>query len=213
MQLIFTIAGIHLLACLSPGPDIFLVILNSMRHGWRAGVRTTAGILSGVSLHVILGITGISLLITKSAQASGIVALLGGLWLIYLGGTGIANALRGSAAKPSRQSAEGKDKGKSSLFLEGLLVNLLNVKALLFFLSLFSILLGPDVPLRLRILAGFVIIGVQGIAFTLVACMVDLKAFRSRWDRLQGGFEVAISLLLAALGCWIWIQTFLSTAP
>jgi len=207
MQLLLSIAGLHLLACLSPGPDIFLVALNSLRKGWRAGVQTTLGILTGVSLHIFLGITGISLLLTQSEGASRMVALLGGIWLVYIGLAGLRNGLRNHHDRGARPADVKGPEKETSPFLQGLLVNLLNVKALLFFLSLFSILLGPEVPLRMRIFAGLVMITVQGVAFSLVAYLVTRAPLRSKWNRLQNGFEIAISVLLLALGCWIWIQS------
>ncbi|MFO7671078.1 MAG: LysE family transporter, partial [Bacteroidales bacterium] len=85
MELILTVALIHLLACLSPGPDIFLVVLNSLRHGWRTGVATTAGILTGVSLHITFGIAGISLIVAQSERLAAAVSLAGGAWLVWLG--------------------------------------------------------------------------------------------------------------------------------
>jgi threonine efflux protein len=210
MELILSIALIHLLACLSPGPDIFLVVLNSLRHSWKTGFWTTLGILSGVSLQITLGITGISLLLTRGAQTERWIALAGGAWLIYLG-------IRGLTSRPHQirpaETAEAEalaNPAPLDAWLQGFLVNLLNPKALLFFLSIFSVMLGPEVPIGIRIACGLTMVAVQGVAFSLVAILVDRPGFKSRWSRVQTWLEYLISCLLTGLGIWIWIHTCLN---
>ena len=209
MDLILTIAGIHLVACLSPGPDIFLVVLNSLRHGWRTGVATTAGILTGVSVQISLGIAGISYLLTRGAGMEAGVALTGGAWLVYLGGRGLL------PRKPDKSGGSPDDRvvdSFSAAWLQGLLVNLLNPKALLFFLSLFSVMLGPDVPLEIRIACGATMLGVQAFAFSLVAVLMDRPQFKKQWIRFQGWLDRIISIILLSLGGWIWLTTLISLA-
>jgi threonine efflux protein len=212
MELILTISLIHLVACLSTGPDIFLVVLNSLRHGWRTGVATTGGILSGVALHIALGITGISLLLAQGEVAESLIGLAGGAWLIYLGAKGMlsppAKPLESAGSYPSTACRP----RHAAAWLQGLLVNLLNPKALLFFLSIFAVMLGPEVSVPLKAGAGAAMIGVQAAAFSLVAFLVDRPGFKARWTRLQLWLERAISLVLIFLGLWIWLHTLLQLA-
>lgn len=214
MDLLLSIAVIHLLACLSPGPDIFLVVLNSLRHGWRTGIATTAGILTGVAVQITLGIAGISYLVTRSAVLHDGLALAGGAWLLHLGWRGLraaAPAPAGPGAPPSGPGVR-ELRGYADAWTQGLLVNLLNPKALLFFLSLFSVMLGPDVPLPLRIACGFTMLGVQAAAFSAVAVLMDRPRFKDRWLRLQHWLERGISLILILLGIWIWLTILRSLA-
>lgn len=211
MNLILGIAFIHLIACLSPGPDIFLVVLNSLRHGWRIGVATTAGILSGVSLHILLGISGISYLLTQGPFLRGLIPVAGGAWLIYLGLNGLLASRKGPhPPSPKSPCRVGSPPSAGKAWLEGLMVNLLNAKALLFFLSLFSVLLGPEVTLSLRILAGATMILVQALAFSLVAFLIDQPFLKRRWIPLQAWLERGISAILLLLGLGIWFQLLLA---
>ncbi|MFO7724085.1 MAG: LysE family transporter [Oceanipulchritudo sp.] len=210
MELIVGIAFIHLIACLSPGPDIFLVVLNSLRHGWRVGVATTFGILSGVSLHIILGISGISYLLTQGPLLRGLIPAAGGGWLVYLGLKGLLQSLRKPATPLAAEAAPGAGLSGGRAWLEGLMVNLLNPKALLFFLSLFSVMIGPDVTLSLRILAGAVMILVQALAFSLVAFLIDRPFLKKRWIPLQTWLERGVSALLLLLGLGIWFKPLLA---
>jgi len=204
MELILSVAAIHLLACLSPGPDVFLVVLNSLRDGWRSGLATTGGILTGVSVQILAGMAGISLLLARGGALAAGVALAGGAWLLYLGVQGLRAAWRGSGPGATGDSAPPGPRRAAAAWSQGLLVNLLNPKAWLYFLSLFSALLGPEVPLRAKALAGMAMLGVQAAAFAGVALAVDRPLFKRRWAGWQRWLEAAVSLILAGLGLWIW---------
>lgn len=208
MDLILTVAFLHLLACLSPGPDIFLVVLNSIRHGWRSGLATTAGILAGVCVHITLGISGISYLLTRGPEVQRGVGLLGGLALAYLGSLGIAHWRR----TPRLTSLEGTDlpvPSGGNAFAQGLAVNLLNPKALLYFLSIFSVLLGPDLPATVKAASGLTILLVQATAFSAVAFLVDQPVFKRHWIHLQTWLDLGISLLLLLLGLTMALRSLL----
>lgn len=205
MELILTIAAIHLVACLSPGPDIFLVVLNSLRHGRQTAILTTIGILCGVSLHITFGITGISYLLTRGEGVETAVGLAGGTWLLFLGQAGLRKRPPDTASEEEAEAAPSPP-GVRSAWLQGFLVNLLNPKALLFFLSLFSVLLGPEIATKVKIAAGATMIAVQAMAFSLVAILVDRPLFRQRWARLQVFLDRGISIILVFLGFWIWWQ-------
>ncbi|NBD37776.1 MAG: LysE family transporter [Verrucomicrobia bacterium] len=206
MELLLTVATVHLLACLSPGPDILLVVRTALRHGRMAAIRTTLGILSGVSVHIGFGLAGISYLIAQSEKLKALLALAGGAYLLYLGIAGWL-ASRSTSGRMSQLPP-----GSEPSFRQGLLVNLLNVKALLFFLSLFSVLLGPEIPLGTKILAGGTMIGVQLIAFSTVAILADRPGFRTAWPKLQNWLDAGISLVFLIIGLWIWISTIASLA-
>lgn len=213
MDLILTIAGIHLLACLSPGPDVFLVILNSLRHGWTTGAATTSGILTGVSLQIALGLTGISYLLTRGPGVELSIALAGGAWLMYLGRKGFRRRpqklpLPSPINKGPREAAP----TFSEAWVQGLLTHILNPKAILYFLSLFSVMLGPEVDLPTKVTAGAAMILTQASAFLLVAVLSDRPVFKARWSLIQDLLDIAISLILFGIGLWIWIDRLILLA-
>lgn len=214
MDFLLSIAVIHLIACLSPGPDILLVIQTSLRSGFRTALATVAGILSGVAVHILLGLTGVSVLIATQPLARTALALAGASYLLFLGLRGLLQTRprTDNDSPPATSPASRRHPSLPASFRSGLWINLLNAKALLFFLSLFSVMLGPDVPLPTRILAGFTMLAVQAVAFSLVARLADQPRFRSAWPRWQHRLDLAISFLLACLGCWIWITQLASLA-
>ncbi len=210
MYLLLTVAAIHLIACLSPGPDVFLVILNSLRFGWRTGVATTVGILCGVTLQISLGIAGVAYLLTRNPATTTVAGAAGGLWLIYRGWKGVRHARSSACPIVGASISPGTRRGLARHGAEGFLVNVLNPKALLYFLSLFTALLGPDVPLGRKFACGLVMIATQATAFFLLAWFIAMGGKTSQWQRWQTALEWIISLLLILIGVVLWIQTLQS---
>ena len=210
MQFVISITLIHLLACLSPGPDIFLVIRTSLRHGWRMATAMTSGILTGVCLMIALGLTGLTYLLSQNEFMVQIVTLAGGTWLIYLG-SAIFKLNKGGKPSTNRE-CDASDAGLSlkAAWIQGLVTNVSNPKAMLYFLSIFSVMLGPDIPLALKVLCGASMVLAQAIAFTLVAMLIAHPVFKKRWPSVQQWLDWTVSFILFALGLWIWTRFALS---
>jgi threonine/homoserine/homoserine lactone efflux protein len=84
LDVILYVILIDILAIISPGPDFFMVLRNTLSHGRRAGFYTTLGITFGGSLAFALGLFGIDALITKSHLLFFILKLIGGIYLTYI---------------------------------------------------------------------------------------------------------------------------------
>ena len=123
----------HLLAVVSPGPDTALIIRQVARGGRLSGYYAAVGIGVGVFIHSVLASSGISLLVLSNANLKFIISLLGGLYLIYIG---ILSFIPNKNVKDGQNIYE----YNASSFFKGLLTNLLNIKAFIFFISLFTII-------------------------------------------------------------------------
>ena len=125
----------HLIALTSPGPDTAIVIRQVSIHGRIEGIKTAIGIGFGILVHCILAISGISLLILANDLYKFIISMIGGIYILYLGVTmysSINNEL------PNKNNFLNI---KNNSFHIGLITNIFNVKAFLFFVSLFAILM------------------------------------------------------------------------
>jgi len=94
---ILVIVSVTSLVMVIPGPDMVLVLRNTFVNGRRAGLQTSAGILSGNLVHITYCLLGIGLLISKSIIAFSMLTYAAGAYLIYLGfgeeGSGKMNGL------------------------------------------------------------------------------------------------------------------------
>lgn len=201
------VALAHLLAVASPGPDFAVVLKQSLGHGRRPALWTSAGIGAGIVLQVMYSLLGLGLLIRGSEVWFTGVKYAGAAYIAWLG----VQALR---AKPHRDvggqaaMAGGQPPGRRGAFVTGFLTNALNPKATLFFLSLFALLVSPHTPKLIQAAYGLWMAVATFGWFSFVAVIltrVEVRARFLRWghwiDRALGvvfiGF--AVSLALASL--------------
>lgn len=158
------VAAVAVLA-LTPGPDMLLYLGKTVAQGRRAGFVTLAGALSGILTHTMLVAVGLSALIAASAAAFTIVKIAGALYLVYLAYDAIRNGTRFSFRPdtgPERLSA---------LYLKGLLVNLLNPKIIVFFLTFLPQFVSPD---DANPTARFFVLGVGFILVAIPICTAQI---------------------------------------
>jgi threonine/homoserine/homoserine lactone efflux protein len=125
----FSIATLFL--ALSPGPDNIYVLTQSLVNGTKSGIATTAGLISGCIVHTTLLAFGISVLITASEAIFYAIKVLGAIYLLYM-----AYSIYRSDAKLSF-SENAPKKSNRALFKQGVIMNLVNPKVMIFFLAFF----------------------------------------------------------------------------
>ena len=124
----------HLIALTSPGPDTAIVIRQVSLYGRTEGFKASLGIGIGIYLHCLLAVNGVSLIVLSNDLYKLIISTIGGIYLFYLGITMFITNTSKSIA------SNNIDKNKNSILI-GLVTNIFNVKAFLFFVTLFSILI------------------------------------------------------------------------
>jgi RhtB (resistance to homoserine/threonine) family protein len=132
---------------LTPGVDTLLVVRNTARGGWNDGAVTSLGICSGLFVHATISAVGISVILLQSAWAFSLLKLAGAAYLIWLG----LSSLLARAAHPtttadkrSVQPATAFRPGRS--FTEGFLSNVLNPKAVIFYMAFLPQFIDPTQP-------------------------------------------------------------------
>jgi RhtB (resistance to homoserine/threonine) family protein len=138
------VAGAHLLAVASPGPDFAIVLRQSLAHGRRTAIWTSVGVGTAILLHVTYSLFGIALLIKSSALWFNVIKYAGAAYLVWLGVQALRTKPRAAdaddpATRVDRPPARGA-------FVTGFLTNALNPKATLFFLALFATVISPTTP-------------------------------------------------------------------
>ena len=123
----------HIIALTSPGPDTAIVIRQVSLYGRKSGVLAALGIGLGIYIHCLLAINGLSLLVVSNVLYKFIISVIGSTYILYLG-------IKMLMPQPDIKENEVQDKKASSSFFIGLITNLFNIKAFIFFVSLFSIL-------------------------------------------------------------------------
>ncbi len=185
-----TLMATFLIAAISPGPDFAMVVRQSIVHGRKTAILTSAGIASAILVHGIYTILGIGLVVTQSLLLFNILKIAGTLYLLYLG----ISAIRAPAPKPpasldATELTSGHEIGALRAFTIGFLTNLLNPKAMLFFLSLFTTLVDAHRAAALK--AGYV--GTMSVLlfawFALVSLFFTTPSVRAGFYRLGQWFN------------------------
>jgi len=125
----FTIATLFL--AMAPGPDNIYVIAQSLTNGTKSGIATTAGLISGCIVHTTLLAFGLSAIITASETLFYGIKVFGALYLFYL-----AYKVFLSDSKISL-SENAPKKSNLQLFKQGVIMNIINPKVMIFFLAFF----------------------------------------------------------------------------
>jgi RhtB (resistance to homoserine/threonine) family protein len=197
LPLIGTVALVHLLALISPGPDFIMCVRNALTYSRKTGIYTAIGFGAGISIHILYCVAGLALIISKSIIVFNFFKFLGAGYLIYIGFKSITSK---SSHLEIKDQEKKKDISPLAAIKIGFLTNALNPKATLFFLSLFTMVISPDTPsLILGILSAIMIIETI-IWFSLVSIFMTQKRIRSAFEKSQNLFNRTLGGLLILLG-------------
>ena len=149
-----------LVLALSPGPDNIYVLTQSLVNGVKSGVATTAGLISGCIVHTSLLAFGISAIITASPTLFYIIKVAGAIYLLYLA----YQVFKSDATVTFSEKAPRKSNWQ--LFKQGVFMNLVNPKVMIFFLAFFpAFLWGNEENTVVKIY-------ILGITFMVVSFLV-----------------------------------------
>lgn len=192
-----TVALVHLLAVISPGPDFALISRNSLVYSRRAGVRSSVGLALGILVHVTYSLVGIGFIISRSILLFSILKYLGAAYLIYIGW----KSLRAGGSHASAENREREeDLAPLAALRMGFFTNVTNPKATLFFFSLFTQVINPHTPLLIQALYGAEMSAVTFLWFAFVATTLSHERVRARVAKFQHRVEQAFGVLLIGLG-------------
>lgn len=201
----FGFIAVVLLAYLIPGPDFLLVSRYAVQDK-RLGLTAALGAQSGLCAHMLVAAIGLSAIAAQSAGFFMIVRWLGAVYLVWMGIT-VLHSSRHQAASSDVQK-ERVLIGHRRAFANGFLTNLLNPKAIVFFLSVLPQFMDPAADAVRQIL----ILGILDVAIGIfwwwgvvivmqrVASVLKRPAIRQWWDRITGGLMIGAGALLARNG-------------
>ncbi|MDP4547504.1 LysE family translocator [Marinobacter sp. MDS2] len=191
-----TVALIHLLAVASPGPDFAVMLRQAITQTRRNALLSAVGIGLGILLHVGYSLLGIGLIIQQSVMLFTVLKVIGALYLLWIAW----HCLRAKPGGIHVETKNGKVQSGWAAFRLGFLTNVLNPKATLFFVSLFSVVINPETPVLLQAGYGFYMAVATGLWFTLVALFFTHPRVRrgfnrfGHWlDRVMGGVLVLLA--------------------
>jgi len=197
---LLVLTAVHTLAAASPGPDFVFVSQQTIAGGKRTGLLCSLGIALGLSVHITYSAFGLAAIVAHSSELLWWVKILGGCYLIYLGSKGLR--VRASAGRMATEVKRPADSA-AKLIGAGFLCNALNPKAPIYFVSLFTLVLSPDMPLYQVAVFGLWIMFIQLSWFSFVVMVLSIPSVNCRFqraghwiDRLLGGAMILLGIKL-----------------
>lgn len=197
MWLAFLAAAVVI--AVSPGPGAVLSMATGLRHGYAVALRAILGLQTALLIQLAIVVLGLGAVLAASATAFLIVKIAGAGYLIWLG------------VRKWRAPVELLDDGAAArdtrgVYLQGVLVNLTNPKAIVFMVALVPQFIDPQLPQwpQFFIIATTMV----GTDMLVMSCYALLAGRCRRWlrsprmmkaqNRVFGGMFVAAGSLLAA---------------
>tara|TARA_B100001250_G_scaffold86025_1_gene71159 strand:- start:746 stop:1381 length:636 start_codon:yes stop_codon:yes gene_type:complete len=200
------IAIIHILAVMSPGPDFFLILKQSLSQGRLISLVTSIGIGSGIIVHIIMCVFGLGLIISNSQTIFNVIKIIGSLYIIYLGYQSIWSS---SIAKTKNINIKSNRDNLFQAYIKGFLTNVLNPKATLFFLSLYTVILSKNPPMYIQLLYGLWMAIITGIWFCLISILLTNKKMESRIKNFGNKIQKIMGIILLIVGIEMLVDIFI----
>ena len=161
------VAVAHFLAVISPGPDFFIISRQSLLYGRKSAIYTSLGIAIGILIHVSYCVLGFDF-ISNNELVLVIVKIFCSIYLFYLGFSSILFYKKNVKDINNKEIASSISNFSS--FRIGFLTNLLNLKATLFFLSIFSFINSSGkVSFLMQVFYGFWMVFITGAWFLILS--------------------------------------------
>jgi RhtB (resistance to homoserine/threonine) family protein len=194
------VAVVSLLAAISPGPDFFVVLRNSLVYSRRSGFMTTFGVVTALIAHLTYTLVGIGMLIAESPFIYAVIKYVGVAYLFYLGSKGLISSFKKSTPLELEYAHAKVDLPARTAFTQGFLTNLLNPKCALFFVSLFSQFIDPATPTFVRIEYAFINWSLSFAWFLFLSYLVTQNRLHGKITRFRNYIDRVMGSALILLG-------------
>lgn len=198
LMLFLTVALVHLVALMSPGPDFFFVSQTAVSRSRGEAMMGVVGISLGIVIWAGVALMGLNLILQKMAWLHQIIMVGGGLYLCWMGWQLL------KSARSKRDTTETEVQvvlpARGRTFLRGFLTNLSNPKAVIYFGSVFSLFVGDDVSAGARWGLFVLIVGETFAWFSVVACIFALPVMRRGYQRLSKWIDGLAGVLFTGFG-------------
>ena len=192
VEVLFTFIAACLLLGLTPGPNMSLIVANTLSTGLAAGLFTMAGTTTGLALLVAAAVMGMSSVMVFMSEWFDVLRFLGALYLVWLGARQLWhfwNAKRSPGAPPV---------SRGNCYVQGLLVSLSNPKVMLFLGAFLPQFIDPrgDAVGQLTLLAVLfvVVLAAVDVGYTLLIARARTRFSVARLSWLDGAAGVLLLL-------------------
>ncbi len=186
---------------LTPGPNMAWLAMTSATQGKRSGFAAVAGIATGLAILAVASAVGLAELAARSPVAFGLLRYAGVAYLLWL-------AWQTWVGEKELATKQIDATALAAWFRHGLLLNLLNPKAAVFFITVlpaYIVTNAPIVPQTALLSASYV-----AIATTVHLVIVALASQAHGWITVgnrRHKVRRIFAVLLAIVAIWFLVTT------
>lgn len=169
----------------------------------KSGLLTALGVSLALIIHLSYTLVGLGVLIAESPFLYTLLKYTGVAYLFYIGSSGLISSFRNSPSFDLKYSKSVKQISSAKALMQGFFTNLLNPKAAIFFISLFSQFIDSNTPLLLRVEYAFINWSIAISWFLFLSYLVTSRGFigkinhfRVYIDRVMGGALMLLGMKL-----------------
>lgn len=202
LSTLLTVAALHTLVLVIPGPDVLLVSQVAVARSRRAALLAGAGVVCGIACWAALALLGIGVLFQNFAFVHGVIRVAGGLYLLYMAYT----LWRSSFGSQAWAAAASPPLSDLRAFRSGFLTNIANPKAAIFFGSVFSSVLPAQSGPGLKLGAFAVIVMLSVLWFALVALGMSTARLQASYLNARRGLDRVAGTVMAGFGALLLLE-------
>ncbi|QIR14822.1 LysE family translocator [Shewanella aestuarii] len=217
LTLLASLAVIHTIALISPGPDFAIIVKMATQQSRQTALACAVGISLAILIHTLLSLLGISLMIKQSPVAYTLVQFIGVSYLAWMGFHALKSAcIHFLNNTPINQTTTTNDVAtKTELhnqnmshfagFKIGLLTNLLNPKALIFFITLFTVLITPEVDAYTKAAAASILFSLSILWFSLLALVLSKPKIQQQLLKATNIIDALVGIIFLSVSITIFV--------
>lgn len=195
------VASIQLLAVMSPGPDFALIVRTALGYSRRSALWASLGLSLGVLVHLSYCLLGVAVIIMHSSWLFNLFKCLGAAYFMYIG----IQSLRAKRPHDHLMATHHHHDALSykKALRQGFFCNLMNPKAMLFFLGLFTMVIKPTTALSLQLLVASEIFLITLAWFALLSIIIGHEIVKKRIRGFQYYLTKAMGVFFILFGLTI----------
>ena len=200
--IIATVVVAHFLALISPGPDFLLVIRSALRNNRRHAVGVALGIALANGIYIVLCMIGVGAAIAHSMWLMFLLKIIGGVFLLYVA-YGALRAKRSDYAFITQTPQNAQQKATPSFWAEfflGIASGLSNPKNIVFYLSLFSVVLTPQISMGLTVALGVWMVLLVFVWDAMIIFVLSQNKVRRAFGKVAFYMDKTAGILLGLMG-------------
>lgn len=180
-----------LAAIASPGPAFLMAMRTTLNAGRQAGIAVGCGLALMATAWTLMALLGLQAVFTLFPWAYALARIVGAAYLLYI-------ALK--MWKQARNRPDAPTRPAGHAFLQGILVNLMNPKSVLFAAAVLIVVFPAEMTAAEKVLVVANHLLVEILFYTALACAMGAPPFRRGYQRIKAHIDRTAAAILGILG-------------